>query len=157
MILVADSSALIALAVVDQLEVLEKLFGTVYVPRAVYDEISRANKAESRRLSEFCRDKVIDIQSHVEFNISLGRGESEAIALYSELDADFLLCDDKKAKRFAQSFGLNVIGSMGILLKAKATGYIDAVAPLIEILRSSNVFIDDRTCMLVLKMAGEER
>jgi predicted nucleic acid-binding protein len=156
MILIADSSALIALAIVDQLDVLEKLFGEVYVPRAVYDEISKTNKAESRKLSAYCNDKVVDIQSRADFNVSLGRGESEAIVLYAELEADFLLCDDKKAKKFARSFGLNVIGSLGILLKAKEAKLIDRLAPLIEILRGSRIFIDDKTCAMALRMAGED-
>jgi predicted nucleic acid-binding protein len=155
MILIADSSALVALSIVDKLDVLEKLFGEVYVPRAVYDEVSKKNKAESYKLANYCKDKVLDIQSSANFNISLGQGESEAIVLYTEQDADFLLCDDKKAKKFAQSFGLKVIGSLGILLKAKEAELINEIAPLIEILRGSRIFIDDKTYALVLGMAEE--
>ena len=81
MILIADSSALIALAVVDKLEVLEKLFGEVYVPRAVYDEVSHQSKGESEKLASYCEDKVLDITSDVNLNITLGVGESEAIIL----------------------------------------------------------------------------
>jgi len=155
MILIADSSALVALSIVDKLDVLEKLFGDVYVPRAVYDEVSQENKAESYKLKNYCKDRVLDIQSSANFNITLGRGESEAIVLYTEQNADFLLCDDKKAKKFAQSFGLKVIGSLGILLKAKEAELIGEIAPLIEILRGSRIFIDDKTYALVLGMAGE--
>ncbi len=119
MILIADSSALVALSIVNKLDILEKLFGEVYVPRAVFDEVSKENKAESYTLKNYCKDRVLDIQSSANFNITLGKGESEAIVLYTEQNADFLLCDDKKAKKFAQNFGLKVIGSLGILLKAK--------------------------------------
>ena len=73
----------------------------------------------------------------------------------TEKDADFLLCDDKKAKKFARSFGINVIGSLGILLKAKEAKLIDELSPLIGILRYSSIFIDDKTYELVLKMAKE--
>ncbi len=155
MILIADSSALVALAIINRLEVLEKLFGKVYVPRAVYDEISQENKSESYKLKKYCKNKVLDIQSNANFNITLGKGESEAIVLYTEQNADFLLCDDKKAKKFAQNFGLKVIGSLGILLKAKEVGLINEITPLIEILRGSRIFIDDKTYTLVLRMAGE--
>jgi predicted nucleic acid-binding protein len=156
MILIADSSALVALSIVNKLDVLEELFGDVYVPRAVYDEIRRENKAESYELANYCKDRVLDIQSSANFNVSLGKGESEAIVLYSEKGADFLLCDDKKAKKFAQSFGLKVIGSLGILLKAKKAKLINEIAPLIEILKGSKIFIDDKTYNLVLKMAEED-
>ena len=155
MILIADSSALVTLSIVDKLDILEQLFGEVYVPRAVYEEVSQENKAESYKLKNYCKDKVLDIQSRTNFNISLGQGESEAIVLYSEQNADFLLCDDKKAKKFAQNFGLKVIGSLGILLKAKESGLINEISPLIELLKNSRIFIDDRTFELVLKMASE--
>jgi len=156
MILIADSSALVALSIVDKLDVLEKLFGKVYVPRAVYDEVSQKNKVESYKLKNYCKDRVLDIQTSANFNITLGKGESEAIVLYTEQNADFLLCDDKKAKKFAQSFGLNVIGSLGILLKAKELNLISEIAPLIEILKDSRIFIDEKTYALVLRMAGEK-
>ena len=155
MILIADSSALIALSVVDKLDILEPLFGEVYVPRAVYDEVSQQSKDESKKLALYCKDKVLDISSEVNLNITLGSGESEAIILYKEKSADFLLCDDKKAKKFAMSFGLNVIGSLGILLKAKEKHLISEIYPLIDKLRVSQIYIDDKTFALVLKMAGE--
>ena len=155
MILIADSSALVTLAIVDKLDVLEKLFGEVYVPRAVYNEVSKTNKIKSYKLTNYCKNKILDIQSIANFNISLGQGESEAIILYREKEADFLLCDDKKAKKFAQSFGLKVIGSLGILLKAKKAKIIDEITPLVKILKNSRIFIDDKTYALVLKMAGE--
>ncbi len=155
MILIADSSALIALAVIDKLEILEELFGEVYVPRAVYNEVSHQSKGESKKLAYYCKDKVLDIVSDINLNITLGIGESEAIILYKEKNANFLLCDDKKAKKFARNFGVNVIGSLGILLKAKEAKLILEVSPLIEKLKLSQIFIDDKTCKLVLKMAGE--
>ncbi len=71
MILIADSSALIALSVVEKLEILETLFGQVYVPRAVYDEIRQPHKPESIKLERYCRDKVVDVSLDTNFNVSL--------------------------------------------------------------------------------------
>jgi len=155
MILIADSSALIALSIVNELEVLDKLFGQICIPRAVYNEIIQENKKESEKLLKYCADKVADIHTDSNFNITLGLGESEAIMLYKEKNADFLLCDDKKARKFAQSFNIQVIGSLGILLKAKEKKYIEKILPSIELLRSSRIFIDDNTYKIVLEMAGE--
>jgi len=155
MILIADSSALIALAVIDKLDILEILFNEVYVPRAVYNEISYHTKEESEKLALFCKNRVVDIKSEVNLNITLGKGESEAIILYKEKCADFLLCDDKKAKKFAISCGVNVIGSLGVLLKAKEKKLIQKIHPLIEKLKKSQIYIDDKTIALVLKIAKE--
>lgn len=155
MILIADSSALVALAIVDKLEILDKLFGQVLIPLAVYDEITIENREESKKLLNYSKDRVKDISSKINFNITLGKGESESIILYKEENADFLLCDDKKAKKFAQSFGMNVVGSLGILLKAKDKRLIGEIRPLITILKSSKVFIDDKIYHIVLEMAVE--
>jgi len=155
MILIADSSALIALAIVDKLDLLDQLFGNVYIPRAVYNEMVQQNKLFATQLQNYSQDKVLDISSSFNFNVSLGLGESEAIILYQEKNADYLLWDDKKAKKFAQSFGINVIGSLGILLKAKEKRYIEKISPLVEILRNSPIFIDEKTLNIVLKMADE--
>jgi len=134
MILIADSSALVALAIVDKLDVLEILFGSVYIPTAVFNEISKKDKPQSKKLTDYCKNRTIDVAPQANFNISLGLGESEAILLYKEKNADFLLCDDKKAKE---------------------KKLINTISPLLTLLKESNIFIDDKTFELVLKMAGE--
>ena len=155
MILIADSSALVALAIVDKLEVLEKLFGEVYIPRAVYDEISEDGKTGRDKLIQFSKDKIIDISLDININVALGIGESEAIILYKEKNAEYFLCDDKKAKKFAKGFGINVIGSLGILLKSKESNLIQEISPLIDMLRKSTIFIDEKVYQIVLEVANE--
>ncbi len=155
MILVADSSALVTLAIVDKLNVLESLFDDVCIPKAVYDEITVDHKIESKRLKVFCEGKVKVIRQSFVFPVSLGVGESEAMTLYKELQADFLLCDDKKAKKYAKNFSINTIGSLGVLLKAKEKGLIKEIAPLLGILKKSDIFIDDKIYDLILKIAKE--
>jgi predicted nucleic acid-binding protein len=155
MILIADSSALITLSIIKKLEILEKLFGDVFIPQAVFNEITKVNKRESPELKEYCQNRIKTISTNINFNISLGIGESEAIILYKEMEANFFLCDDKKAKKFAKSFNINVIGSLGVLLKAKETGYVTKIKPLVEILKQSNIFIDDKIYRLVLAKAKE--
>ena len=155
MILIADSSALIALSIVNKIDVLEKLFDQVFVPKAVFEEISVNNKDESKQLYYYCKNRVVEIVSMIDFNVSLGKGESEAMVLYKEQNADLLLCDDKKAKKFARNFGINIIGSLGVLLKAKEKKLIPQIAPLITTLQNSKIFIDENTCNTVLKIANE--
>ena len=155
MILVADSSALVALSIVDKLNVLESLFDDVCIPKAVYDEVTVDYKIESKRLKDFCEGKVKVIKQSFVFPVSLGLGESEAMTLYKELQADFLLCDDKKAKKYAKNFSINTIGSLGVLLKAKEKGLIETIAPLLSILKKSDIFIDDKIYEIILKIAKE--
>ena len=58
MILIADCSALIALATCDALSLLDRLFGTVFVPQAVYREATVGDKPEAGRLRDYLRDRV---------------------------------------------------------------------------------------------------
>ena len=81
MILIADSSAVITLAIVDKLDILQTIFKEVYIPNAVYQEITKTNKKESIKLKDFFQNRVKNIKTKIDFNISLGRGESEAIFL----------------------------------------------------------------------------
>ena len=121
MILIADSSALIALAICEKLYILEKIFETVYVPEGVYKEVSHPDKYKSKILTSFLHDKVkeVDISEYISTDTNIGDGELQAMILYKQLNADMLLIDDRKAKRIAKVNNINVIGSLGILLVAK--------------------------------------
>jgi predicted nucleic acid-binding protein len=63
---------------------------------------------------------------------SLGSGESQTVSLALELKADLVILDDRPARRLAFGLGLPVVGTVGILLRAKQTGFITAVRPLLE-------------------------
>lgn len=159
MIVIADSSALVALSICNVLELLEPLFGEVRVPKAVFDELTIADKPESQPLRLFLADKVItaslDLSTLKKTN-GLGRGELEAIALYQQLDADLLLIDDTRAKKVAYLNNLEVMGSLGVLLHAKHRGFIKEIRPLIDNIKCSDIFISDALLEQILKMVGED-
>ena len=98
--IIGDSSALVALSVMDRLDLLESIFGKVYVPQAVYDEVTISYKPQSLKLKNFLKDKIVTVDLAIT-QMGLGQGELEAIALYKQLDSDFLLIDDRRAKKFA--------------------------------------------------------
>lgn len=57
-------------------------------------------------------------------------GESESVLLYQELNADYLLVDDKKARAIAEHLGIQCIGTIGMLSIAKERGIIRELRPL---------------------------
>jgi hypothetical protein len=57
-------------------------------------------------------------------------GESEAVILFREQQADILLIDDKKARDIAESFSIKCVGVIGLLAFAKEKGIISALKPL---------------------------
>jgi uncharacterized protein len=105
-IVISDTSCLIAFERIDRLDILPGLFGTVFIPPAVGTEFGKQfewlqiEHLVSERLSRF-------------LNATLGKGESEAIALAVQLDS-LLLTDDRQARAAAEQLGLTVKGVLGV-------------------------------------------
>jgi predicted nucleic acid-binding protein len=137
-----------------RLDLLEIIFEEIYVPQAVYDEVVVLSKPEGMKLKKFLAGKVIDAALGIT-KIGLGRGELEAISLYKTMDADFLLIDDKRAKKFAELNGVNVIGSIGVVLLAKELGKVKTIRDDLEKLLKSNVFVSKHLIERILISVDE--
>lgn len=157
MILIADSSALVALSICNSLTLLDQLFNEVLVPKAVYDECIRPNKAEADALREYLADKVcnVDMQHFVYLDAYADAGESEAMVLYKQKSADRLLIDDKRGRKVAKINNIDIIGSLGVLLSAKQHGLIREVKPRIQQIASSRIYLEQSLINMVLEMAEE--
>lgn len=158
MIVVCDSSPLVALAMCDCLALLDALFTEVMIPQCVYDEISINDKPESAKITDWTRGKVVKTENArlaEAFNLILDAGEAEALTLYWEKAADFLLIDEKKGRKIAAISGMNITGTMGVLLMAKRKGLIPFLTPLIKTLKKSSVRISNHLYETALRLAGE--
>ena len=157
MLIVADSSALIALAVCEGLDVILQVYNDLKIPEAVYREIVAPEKPHSDALGAFLTERVVkvDVSRWVVTAGGLGRGEIEAMALYKQLSADALLIDDRRARIIAEHNQIECIGALGLLLIAKRRGIVSALAPYVQKLRQSSVFYGDDLLDQVLKLAGE--
>jgi len=153
-VIIGDSSALVALSIMNRLDLLETVFGTIYVPQAVYDEVTISSKPQSKKLKTFLEGKIISVEVNIE-QMGLGRGELEAIALYKNMNADFLLIDDRRAKSFAKLNDVNVIGSLGVMVLAKELGKVETIREDLEKLLDSDVFISESLISRVLASVGE--
>ncbi|MGH2561478.1 MAG: DUF3368 domain-containing protein [Thermomicrobiales bacterium] len=125
---VADASSLIALNQIDRLDILQRLWSTIVVPPAVASEIARSVDRPDWIV-------VIPLERAIEDDILtavLGPGETEAIGLTRELNANRVVLDDRKARRFAQRTGLPVIGTLGALRAAKRQGILSEIRPDVE-------------------------
>lgn len=157
MIIVADSSALIALAICQGLHVLDQLFHEVKVPQAVFEEVIVEGKAVAERLREYLHGKVVTVDlTPLIINAGrLGQGELEAMALYKQLQADYLLVDDKRARKIARLNHIEITGSQGILLMAKQEGIIPAVKPYLERLQDAHLYLDPHLIGKTFELAQE--
>ena len=157
MLIVADSSALIALATCNGLDVILQIYDDIKVPEAVYAEIVAPEKPQSDLLGSFLSGRVIKVDTSrlVLAAGGLGHGELEAMALYKQLSADALLIDDHRARIIAEHNQINCIGALGLLLVAKQRGKINAIAPYVQKLRQSSIYYGDVLLNRVMKLAGE--
>lgn len=147
---VSDAGPLIHLSWIDQLRVLDQLFDEVIVPEAVRDEVLAAPEGT------LGLEHIQQMFNHGWLQVvppprpsrlsrggaeALGQGEVEALALAQEIGADLLITDDLPARTEAERRGLNVAGTVGVLIEARNQGLIPAALPLILELRSLGQWI----------------
>lgn len=125
MIVVSDTTPLISLLKINQLDLLEKLFGEVLIPEAVFNELTVDERfqleAKVIRQKEFIAVKPVNNLESVSIlkrATGLDQGESEAIVLTDELKADLLLMDEAKGRNVSAQMGLKIMGTIGILMAA---------------------------------------
>lgn len=148
---VANSSPLIALEQLELLDLLGKIFSRVLVPPAVVREVA-PTVALPKWIIE--QDLSQTIGSQI-LSASLGAGESEALSLALELKASLLILDERPARRLAGALGVPVIGTLGLLLKAKSLALIAELKPHLEVLLEQDFWISPALYKQVLKSAGE--
>lgn len=125
MIVISDTTPIISLMKAGQLELLQELFGVVYIPKAVYRELveNRAYIEEARKVQEcgFLLMEQVENEKSVIILRSftgLDAGESEAIILADEKQSDVLLIDEYKGRQVAKKLGIKITGTIGILAQA---------------------------------------
>jgi predicted nucleic acid-binding protein len=158
MIIVCDASPLIAFSICDKLDLLDTLFKEVVIPEMVYTEVSPEGKPEASKIAAWAQGKIQKAGKQSLFqvvNLNLDAGESEAIALYWEKSADFLLIDEQRGRRLATQSGIKIIGTLGILLLAKEKGLVNAVKPFLDQLWESPIRISNLLYQDILKLANE--
>ncbi len=132
MIVISDTTPIISLLKLNRLDLLKELFGTVFVPQSVLEELTINEKysveAEMIFKSEFIETKSVFDATAVNVLMKvnmLDRGESEAIVLFCELNAEILLMDERRGREIAQKLGINLSGTLGILMKAFDKGLLN--------------------------------
>lgn len=159
MIVVSDASPLITLASVGELELLRRLFGEVLIPGRVWDEVVQTDRAGAEAVAAADWIRVVaapDTSFLFALRMELDRGESEAISLAFDLGADVLLLDERSARNLAISIGFKVIGVLGVLQQAKQQGFLPALRPVLDLMRTRADFrISDRLYGMALRDAGE--
>jgi len=158
-IVISDSSPLISLLSVEKLDILGKLFETVMIPEAVYNEVfnKKVSNLDLKKTKFLQIEKVTDRKMVKLLKMQLGYGESEVIALALEKGIDRVIIDDKQARKVADKLGLKVIGTLGILILAKEKQVIKEVRPLVlSMMEKINFRIDRALLNKILGILNEK-
>ena len=146
-IVVCDTGPLLHLSEANAIDLL-RMAGEIFIPLPVDREFAR--NAPDIVLPDWVQVITLDDthgQKADEWARHIDAGESAAIALVMQTQADWLLSDDAKARQFAQTLGVEVHGSIGLLLWCVASGQVasrdDAVSSL-NALASSSLWISER-------------
>jgi uncharacterized protein len=160
---VSDSSPLIALSRIGRLDLLQRIFGDLVVPDAVWREVAedfsaRPGAEDIRRAMWIRRGAVRDADLVQLLRQDLGAGEAETLVLARELTADLVLMDELKGRRAALRLGLKVTGLAGILIEAGKAGHVADLAALLSDLHlRAGFWLSDQLRSLILVEGRQAR
>jgi predicted nucleic acid-binding protein len=148
-IVISDTSTLILLQKINELDILLKIYGELYTTPEIAAEYGE--KLPDWIVIQPVKDKKY--QRFLETQIDLG--EASALALAAEFEEVLLLVDDLKARKLATKLMFKTTGTLGIIHKAKQLSIIPKVKPLIDKLLSTNFRISEEIVDEILKLNEE--
>ncbi|MFM9886257.1 MAG: DUF3368 domain-containing protein [Burkholderiales bacterium] len=158
--IVVNTTPLIALSAAGYIEVLPLLYERILVPREVADEI-RAGGAQSpgvRELSETAKFEVRVEHTEIPAYLvnALDRGEASVIATALLNNIRLVCIDETVGRRVARLAGLDLTGSIGILIKAKRQGFPVVIRDAIRRMRERGIWLSVKVIDAALAAASEE-
>lgn len=144
-VVISDTSCLIALDRISQLDLLQKLFQQIVTTRKVKEEFGK-------ELPEWI--KIIEVQNKAkiqELEAVLDEGEASAIVLALETEKSQLIIDEKKGRKVAQNLKIEIIGTLKVIQMAQQKKIIQSTQPLIEDLQKAGFRFSQKIVNILLK------
>ena len=158
MIVVSDTSAITNFLQVGQLSLLQKLFQKVFITPQVYSELCEI-ESQKTEIDKLVWIGVIEPHNTIlihDLERRIDIGEASSIALAIELNADYLLIDERKGRNEAEKLGLKITGIIGVLLRAKSEKHIELIKPILyQLQQEANFRIHPSLYDKVLEIADE--
>ncbi len=157
---VVNSTPILALGNIGELDILRKMYGKIIIPVSVYNEVTAKQDTASKTLS--VAENWIEVQSienredYAMYRSRLHSGEIEVMILAQQTPrADLVIIDDMTARKTAEFLGLPLTGTIGVLIKAKQNGIISEVMPVLKKMENNGFFISDRIKQMISEKTGE--
>lgn len=131
-IIICDTSCFIVLTNIDELDLLQKVYGQIVTTPEVSEEFGET-------LPEWVIiEQAVNYHLQQVLELQLDKGESSAIALAIGTLGCTVILDDIKARKVAEKLGLDITGTIGVIIKAKLKGIIPSIKPLIAKIKATN-------------------
>ncbi len=146
---ISDASCFIILDNIGELDLLHNIFQIVTTTPEIAVEFGHELPfwVEIRSASDFHYQQILTMQ--------VDAGEASAIALAIEMPGCLIILDDHKARKVAVNLGLDITGTIGLIIKAKLMGVITSIKPLLEKIRRTNFRVSDELINRACQEAGE--
>jgi len=147
--IVSDTTCFIVLTNIGELELLQSTFGEIITTKEVVQEFGEElpNWVIVKSATDKYRQRILETQ--------VDRGEASAIALALEFPESMIILDDYKARKIAENLGLEITGTIGVIIIAKKRGIINSIKPYLEKIRATNFRLSEEIEMRALKEADE--
>jgi len=146
MIVYSNTTPFIALASIDQLNLLPQLFGKVYVAEAVIAECAAGGRIVVPALKNL--NWVVSVADEHDISIpilfDLDQGEKQTLLLAKKNGSDKVIIDERIGRQVAEYMGLNIIGTLGVLVKAKALGLIPSFSKSVMAMQQQGIRYNQR-------------
>lgn len=157
---VCNTSPLILLGKINQLDLLLQLYEEVFIPVSVWGEVKEGSGKEVGQIRTLLQTPKVQLRKATKqvlerVLVDLGSGEREAIALAIETRADLVVLDDQKGRRVARERGLSVTGTIGFLVEAREGGVIPSIRHELDRLIEAGIWLDEAFYHRILKEFGE--
>ncbi len=146
MLIIADTGCLIHLDRVELLLLLPRVFGVVTLTPVVAREFGQPLPAGFTVQTPLHPAPIIN---------NLDAGEASAIALALETPGSLLVIDEEFGREYARSLGLDVTGTLGVLIRAKDQRLLSSIAPIIAEMRARGMWLSTGLIRRTLEQAGE--
>ena len=156
---ISNTSPLLYLYRIEAIQWLTSLFEEVWTPEAVKNELvaGRSKGYDVPNPDDYPWLRIVDPQSMPSewLALDLGAGEIAAMALALENRNHIILLDDGLARRTAHMAGLQVWGTLKVLLEAKSQGLVERIAPYVANLSEAGMWVSPEVKQRILALAGE--
>jgi predicted nucleic acid-binding protein len=157
---ITNTSPLLYLYRMGALEWLPRLFSKIWTPSAVMIELREGQRKgyDAPNPDDYDWLKIVDPASVPSewLTLDLGLGEIAVMALALENPERVVLLDDALARQIAQAAGLEVWGTLRVILEAKSRGLTESVKPVVKRLAEAGMWISDDIQRRILALAGEK-